>query len=172
MAVPRERRFAGVLARNQGQIILVRESYPAWGGSFWNIPSGRVEADETPAEGAVRELAEEAGVELIPAHLRLVSTSSVCLDGDRALAWNFTAAVNDSPLEVRDPDDLVEEARWFPTRVAAKLLADLPYPPLVDPVLAVLLGEETEQLHWSYEAPDANPVVTPGPIDADRCHTS
>jgi 8-oxo-dGTP diphosphatase len=163
MTLPKERRFAGVIAMTQERVILVREEYPTWGGSFWNIPSGMVEAHETPAEGAARELAEEAGVDVVPAQLRLVSTSSVCFGGDRVLGWNFAAAVDDGPLAVRDPDDLVQEARWFTRSDAAKLLADLPYRPLAEPICATLLGTAEAGTHWSYNAPDAGPTVSRRP---------
>jgi 8-oxo-dGTP diphosphatase len=55
-------RFAGVLAFHEGRVVLVREQYPAWGGQFWNVPSGRVEDGESFAQGAARELAEETGL--------------------------------------------------------------------------------------------------------------
>jgi ADP-ribose pyrophosphatase YjhB (NUDIX family) len=160
MASPKQRRFAGVLAMNQGRIVLVREEYPTWGGSFWTIPSGMVELHETPAEAAARELAEEAGVSVAPGDLHLVTTSSVCLDGDLVLAWNFSVAVDDGALVVRDPDHLVQEAGWFTKSEAARLLADLPYRPIVEPALASLLGKAGNGAHWSYDAPDAIPVVT------------
>jgi 8-oxo-dGTP pyrophosphatase MutT (NUDIX family) len=60
-------RYAGVLAFHDHRVVLVREAYPTWGGEFWNVPSGRVEDAETPAEGAARELAEETGLVVPPA---------------------------------------------------------------------------------------------------------
>ena len=56
------RRFAGVLAWHGDRVVLVRESHAAWGGEFWNVPSGGVEDERDPVLGAVRELAEETGL--------------------------------------------------------------------------------------------------------------
>lgn len=109
-----QRRFAGVLAHHDGAVILVRESHERWGGEFWNIPSGMVEAHETPAEGAARELAEETGLVVRPRILRLRTTTSVVVDGDRVHSWNFEVEVDDPTVRVRDPDLLIQEARWFP----------------------------------------------------------
>jgi len=57
MAVLTQARDVGVLARHGGQVVLVREEYPTWGGAYWNIPSGRIEQNETPEQGGCRELA-------------------------------------------------------------------------------------------------------------------
>lgn len=154
MTLPTERRFAGVLAINQGRVILVREEHPHWGGAFWNIPSGMVEADETPAEGAAREFAEEAGVDVAPAHLQMLSTSSVQIGSNVVFAWNFKVAVENEALAMNDPDNLVQEARWFAISQAAMLLADLPYRPTSEPVLAALVGRDRRRMHWSYAAPE------------------
>ena len=160
MTLPRERRFAGILAINQGRVILVREEHPHWGGAFWNIPSGMVEADESPAEGATRELAEEAGVVVAPDSLHLLSTSSVAIADDVVFAWNFEVAVGNEVLVVNDPDNLVQQAAWFTIGEAARLLADLPYKPICEPILAGLAGSDHRPTHWSYTSPDANPIVT------------
>lgn len=61
MTLPSQRRFAGVLAHHNGEVLLVRERHVRWGGELWNVPSGMVEAHETPAQGAARELSEEEG---------------------------------------------------------------------------------------------------------------
>ena len=43
-----------------GQILYVRKSKLK---SKWNLPGGKIEAGETPAQAAVRELSEETGLE-------------------------------------------------------------------------------------------------------------
>lgn len=139
MTMPSELRFAGVLAHHHRRLILVREEHPRWGGEFWNIPSGVVEAHETPAEGAVPELREETGLEVAPDNLRLQPTSSVVVDGTSVRAWNFAVdVVEEAVSAVRDPDNLIQEARWFPLEEAVELLCALPYRPLSEPVVAML----------------------------------
>ncbi|HET9840992.1 MAG TPA: NUDIX hydrolase [Nocardioides sp.] len=157
-------RFAGVLARHAGRIVLVREEYAAWGGAYWNIPSGRIEDHESPAEGASRELAEETGLVVRPGDLVLQSTSAVT-SGVRGAdtvsrAWNFSVAVHDPTLRVDDPDELIQEARWFSTEEAMRLLRELPYRPLSEPALAILEGQVEPGVHWAYSDPRSRPSVT------------
>jgi len=38
-------------------------------GGQWAMPGGRIDAGETPADGALRELSEEIGLELTPQHI-------------------------------------------------------------------------------------------------------
>jgi ADP-ribose pyrophosphatase YjhB (NUDIX family) len=49
-----------------GEILLVRFVVPRDGGNFvfWALPGGEIEAGETEAEAAVREVREELGLEL------------------------------------------------------------------------------------------------------------
>jgi 8-oxo-dGTP pyrophosphatase MutT (NUDIX family) len=45
------------------QVCLLHQFRPAGGGWVWELPAGRLEPDEPPAETARRELIEEAGCE-------------------------------------------------------------------------------------------------------------
>jgi 8-oxo-dGTP diphosphatase len=153
-------RYAGVLAEHRGQVVLVREEYPRWGGPYWNIPSGRVEDHETPDEGACRELAEETGLIVAAPDLVLVGTSSVASPGKLSRAWNFAVVVGDPTLAVADPDGLIQDARWFPVHEAAVVLRELPYRPLSEPAVAFLGGQVEKGGHWAYSDPDSEPTVT------------
>lgn len=53
-------RSQAVVCRN-GKLLLVEHRMK--GRDFFNLPGGGIEEDETPAEAALRELSEEAGVE-------------------------------------------------------------------------------------------------------------
>lgn len=160
MGLLAERRFAGVLAHHGGQVILVLEHHERWGGQFWNVPSGMVEAHETPAEGAARELAEETGLTVLPRHLRLRTTTSVDVDGDLVRAWNFDVHIDEPTVRVQDPDRLVQQASWFPVEEAIARLRRLPYRPLAEPAIATLAGALTGMRHWTYRSPDADPELS------------
>jgi 8-oxo-dGTP diphosphatase len=161
MTLPSEWRFAGVLARHNGEVILVRESHERWGGEFWSLPGGMVEAHEGPAEGAARELAEETGLVVPSPSLRLRTTTTVMLDGVPLHSWNFEVEVEDPTVQVQDPDLLVKEARWFALDQAVALLRVLPYRPLADPAVATLTTEATGKTHWMFASPEADPHVSP-----------
>jgi 8-oxo-dGTP diphosphatase len=138
----------------------VREAYPTWGGAYWKIPSGGVEGRETPQEGACRELAEETGLLVPAAALVLQGTATVTTAGTTSRVWNFTVAVDDPTLHVRDPDGLVQDARWFRIEEAVRLLRELPYRPLSEPSVAILTRQVRRGAHWGYLEPEGEPVVT------------
>ncbi|MCM2264319.1 MAG: NUDIX hydrolase [Desulfuromonadales bacterium] len=46
---------------DDGRLVLLRQFRPAAGGMIWEIPAGRLEPGEDPADCVVRELQEEAG---------------------------------------------------------------------------------------------------------------
>lgn len=160
MTLPSERRFAGVLAHHDGEVILVRESHARWGGEFWNVPSGMVEAHETPAAGAARELAEETGL-VVQAHsLRLRTTTSVVIDGVYLHSWNYEVEVDDPTVRLQDPDLLIQEARWFALDQAVALLRLLPYRPLAEPAIETLASTAAGTTHWAFASPEADPRIT------------
>lgn len=47
----------------RGNVTLIRQYRHAVGGYLWEIPAGKLEADEAPLTCAARELAEEVGLE-------------------------------------------------------------------------------------------------------------
>lgn len=54
---------AGVVVEHRDEILLIRRAIEPWFGE-WDIPGGFVDAGEHPADGARRELLEEAGLDL------------------------------------------------------------------------------------------------------------
>jgi ADP-ribose pyrophosphatase len=54
---------AVVALDQQGQVCLLRQYRHASGGWLWELPAGRLEANESPHTTAARELAEEAGLQ-------------------------------------------------------------------------------------------------------------
>jgi 8-oxo-dGTP diphosphatase len=109
-----------------------------------------VEDDESPAEGAARELAEETGLAVDPRNLRLVSTVTTTHGTDESSSWNYVAEVASPRLRVDDPDGIILEARWFARADAVGRLAELPYQPLSEPAVAYLRGDAPPGQHWTY----------------------
>jgi 8-oxo-dGTP diphosphatase len=67
--LPRKRMGSAVLLRDRdGRILLVEPTYK----DYWELPGGVVEADESPHDAAVRELAEELGLAVAPGRLLVV----------------------------------------------------------------------------------------------------
>lgn len=143
-------RYAGVLAFHGDDLALVRESYPTWGGSFWNIPSGAVEEGESPAEGAARELREETGLQVTPDRLDEISQVRTTSGSRQSRAWNFVVHVNDPMFRPDDPDGLIEEVRWFGRAAAIEELERLPYEPLRVPAVAYLRDGVRSATSWDF----------------------
>lgn len=154
-------RYAGVIARYDGRVALVRERYDAWDAPYWNLPSGAVEVGETPTGGAIRELREETGLWADEGVLDLVWTTAVVADGVMmSRSWNYAVLVSSREFAVDDPDGSVMDVRWFSPADAVRLLREVPYPPLAVPSVGFLadgvradwaftLTGET----WSWELP-------------------
>ena len=51
----------GVALVHEGRVLAARRAYPAGKAGRWEFPGGKVDADETPDDALVREIAEELG---------------------------------------------------------------------------------------------------------------
>src|SRR3954447_11232391 len=78
----RPRVAAGVLVHDdQGRVLMVRPTYK----DGWDIPGGYVEPDESPAQAAERELAEELNLRRAPGRLLVVDWAPHPAEGDKLL---------------------------------------------------------------------------------------
>lgn len=128
----REREVVAAAVIRNGRLLLAQRTRPVELAGLWELPGGKVEPDESPAEAVRRELREELGVEAIAGErigadvplrdglvlrayrAELVSGTPEALD-HAALCWVDAREL----LEI----DLVDNDRgWLPELVA--LLAE------------------------------------------------
>jgi 8-oxo-dGTP diphosphatase len=50
-----------------GRLLLVRRGHDPHAG-LWSLPGGRIETGESPEQAVVREVREETGLDVVPAH--------------------------------------------------------------------------------------------------------
>lgn len=104
---------ANAIVERAGSVLLVKLSYGPREG-HWALPGGLVEMDETPEEAAVRETAEETGLDveldgLVAVYMRPAS--------ERAAGWapilivTFRSHIVGGDLVVAPAE--VTEAAWF-----------------------------------------------------------
>jgi 8-oxo-dGTP pyrophosphatase MutT (NUDIX family) len=100
-----------LVQRPDGALLLVR--HEALG--LWVLPGGETDGDETFREAAVRELAEEAGIEAAYDGLGMLGRVHFRAGGHDT--WGvlplFGARATDTEPVVNDPDGEITAARWF-----------------------------------------------------------
>lgn len=92
---------AGVLVRSGEHVFVAQRSLHCHNGGTWAIPGGALDLDETPLEGALREFAEEIGIEVGDHEI-------VTVYEDDHGGWSYWTIV----LEVAEPFDAPTTLHW------------------------------------------------------------
>ena len=100
---------AGVVFNTRGEVLLVRRAIEPFQG-YWALPAGYQEIDEDPAATVVREVLEEAGVE-VEGH-GLLDLLFVCNDPRKPA--NVAVFLCKEVGGVLRPGEEESEAAWFP----------------------------------------------------------
>jgi len=117
---------AAVIRDAEGRVLLQHHT----NGTGWGPPSGAIDPGEAPAEAIVREVREEAGLEVVP--VRLVGIVGgpefrcTYPNGDQV---EYTTVVFECRIvggTLAAPDGEADEHRWFPVDALPTLSP--PYP--------------------------------------------
>ncbi|MER6058894.1 NUDIX hydrolase [Streptomyces albidoflavus] len=102
-----------VVLSADGHLLLIRRRWAPFEGC-WALPGGHVDADETSQAAAVRELAEETGLDVAAHEFRQLGVYDEPSRDPRGryVTVAYTATVSE-PLPPAPNDDALE-ARWFP----------------------------------------------------------
>jgi 8-oxo-dGTP pyrophosphatase MutT (NUDIX family) len=106
-----------------GQVLLVQRS----DNHAWTPVTGIVDPGENPADGAVREVLEETGVDAIARRLAWVHVTRLIVyaNGDRAQYLDHVFRMDWTGGEPFAADDESIEARWFDLRDMPTMSADM-----------------------------------------------
>lgn len=105
-----------VVVDDAGRVLLVQRGHEPSRGR-WSLPGGKVEAGETPAEAAAREVAEETGL-IVDVGEELWSLTIPAGDGKVYEVHDFAAQVVGGELSSGDD---AAAARWITPEVLGAL---------------------------------------------------
>jgi 8-oxo-dGTP diphosphatase len=114
--------FATIFDNNQ-HVLCVRQNYSPF---FWTTPGGRLEVHESPADGAVREVLEETGYQVV-IH-ELVGVYSAPFKDDIILSFEASIVGRDPTWK---PTEEIAEAAFFDPKA-------LPSPMKVNTAMRIL----------------------------------
>ena len=60
------KKWAGIILKNEDEVLLCKRSPEKSMPNVWSIPSGKIEDGESPGQAAIREFYEETNIELDP----------------------------------------------------------------------------------------------------------
>jgi 8-oxo-dGTP pyrophosphatase MutT (NUDIX family) len=112
----------GVVAVRDGKILLVQQYRFLVDRLCWEIPGGKVESDETPAEAARRECREETGVDCETLEPLLVYYPG--LDNVENRTSLFVCHDPESGESFAPTHDEVTACDWVPLRQAIRMVFD------------------------------------------------
>ena len=119
--LPKKRLSAGMLLFDeQGQLLVVEPAYK----ETWEIPGGVVEANESPRQTAIREVAEELGLYCEPARLLGVDYSGESDKRTESLHYIFLGPILSAEdiVSIRLRQGELLSYRLLPPKEATKLL--------------------------------------------------
>lgn len=123
MSPPRDRVFVAVYVflQRDGQVLALKRANTGYMDGYWCPPAGGVDEGESASVCAVRECAEEVGVDIDPSSLTLVHTLHRKTDQRRVIDLFYRADFTGQPVNAEPHKcdqiawvDLATFADWMP----------------------------------------------------------
>jgi ADP-ribose pyrophosphatase YjhB (NUDIX family) len=143
------------------RLLMVESSFPGRSETYWTLPGGIVEGQETVADALVREFAEETGLKIEP-NLALVAVIQLITARDAPDSVTFVMRVKKwrGDLSPDDPDRVTKRAEFVHLSEAVSRLEDLPWG-LSAPIVRHLIENKDSPAVWTYEWDGIGPYEEP-----------
>lgn len=122
--VSSEEHFVGKVAQKAlilneaGEVLLVRD---VTNHDTWGLPGGRLNADESPIDGLVREVREEVGLAIDVVRPISVGQFLQQSEGKKVIVISYLAKLKNQEQAIKLQNDEVCEARFVPIKEALTL---------------------------------------------------
>ena len=151
------------ILRHEDQIVMVQQHIAEADRLYWVLPGGLVEGGELITDALIREVKEEAGVQ-VNGIGRLVGLSQIDrpLQSTQSLFFVFEIEQWQGSLQSQDPDGEVHNVELVEQRRAIRRLQrNGGWPGIQQPLLAYLRGEVYPGTTWFYrEGRDGQQLLT------------
>lgn len=145
-------RIASTLVRHGTDVLMVLQKGPEDPAAHWALAGGAVEPGELATEALVREVREEAGLEVLdPGELAYVVQRDEP-GRNQMVVYGFEVRDWTGEISCEDPDGLVLDARFFPLVRAIEAVEAIPWLDDPRPITAYLRGELPAGVLWLYRA--------------------
>jgi 8-oxo-dGTP diphosphatase len=101
-----------------GKVLMCR----AYGFDKWDFPGGRIHKGENPADGIVREVKEELGIDILRGGAFYANVTTETVSGIPRYQIIFRAELADSAQSFVLADDEIEEVCWVGPEEAESLI--------------------------------------------------
>jgi len=100
----------GVVENTKGDLLLIHRN------GIWDLPKGKLEEDEKPEHGAIREVQEECGIKNIDLGSQIVNTFHTYHQGGfRILKQTFWYAMHTEDKNLTPQlEEGIDQAKWVP----------------------------------------------------------
>ncbi len=130
-----------VLTLVEQDVILVKVNRPVINDKTWELPAGGCNENESAEQGAIRELKEETGIDVLTERLIRLDSMSICPNRFVEAPYLFAVKISEQEWQARKPHDqeVSEVSRFSLCQIKQMLLNNVIYVALPSLILAKLL---------------------------------